>query len=104
MEPYGELTLHEVEQEDTRGDGLGGHLDPPLEEEGEQQHSDQTLASQSCPGTLWLGLAESGSCEEERDRQECVCVCLEVMNNLVSLTCLQMSFLLSNSSSTLTSD
>lgn len=52
------LTLHEVQHEDTRGDGLGGHLDPPLEEEGEQQHPDQTLPSQSRPGTLWFGFAE----------------------------------------------
>lgn len=54
----GELTLHEVENKDARGDGLGGHLDPPLEEEGEEQHSDQTLSSQSRPGTLRFSFAE----------------------------------------------
>lgn len=55
------LTLHEVQNEDAQGDGLGGHLDPPMEEEREQQHSDQTLPSQSCPGTLWFGFAKRGS-------------------------------------------
>lgn len=52
------LTLHEVEDQDTTEDGLGGHLDPPLEEEGEEQHSDQTLAGQGRPGTLGFGFAE----------------------------------------------
>ena len=55
------LTLHEVEDKDTWGDGPGGHLDPPLEEEGEQQHSDQTFPSQRCPRTLGFGFAERGS-------------------------------------------
>lgn len=63
----GELTLHEVQNEDTWGDGLGGHLDPPLEEEREQQHSDQTFPSQSCPGTLWFGFAERWSWGEEQE-------------------------------------
>ena len=55
------LTLHEVEHQNAPADVLGCHLDPPLEEEWEEQHSDQTLASQSSPLTLWLGLAEGGS-------------------------------------------
>lgn len=55
----GEQTLHEVDHEDAGGDGLGGDLDPPLEEEREQQHSDQTLPSQSCPGPVWFSFAES---------------------------------------------
>lgn len=60
------LTLHEVENQDSTEDGLGGHLDPPLEEEGKQQHSDQTLPGQGRPGTLWFGFAECRSWTEER--------------------------------------
>lgn len=62
----GELTLHNVEHEDTWGDGHGGHLDPPPEEEREQQHSDQTLSSQRCPWTLWFGFAKCRSWWDER--------------------------------------
>lgn len=51
-------TLQEVEQQDAEGDPLGGDLDPPVEEEGEQKHPDQTFTGQCCPWTLWLSLAE----------------------------------------------
>lgn len=66
----GELTLHEVQNEDTWGDGLGGHLDPPLEEEREEEHSDKTFTGQSCPRTLWFGFTECWSWVEqwEKDR------------------------------------
>lgn len=52
------LTLHEVEHQDSTEDGFGGHLDPPLEEEGNEQHSDQALPGQGRPGALWLCFAE----------------------------------------------
>lgn len=57
----GGLTLHEVQNQDTEEDGSGGHLDPPLEEEGKQQHSDQALPGQGRPWTLRFGFAECGS-------------------------------------------
>lgn len=56
--PHDALTLHEVEDQDAAEDGSGGDLDPPLEEEGEEQHSDQALPGQGRPGALWLGFAE----------------------------------------------
>lgn len=56
--PHDVLTLHEVEDQDAAEDGSGGDLDPPLEEEWEEQHSDQALPGQGRPGALWLGFAE----------------------------------------------
>lgn len=61
------LTLHEVQKQDGAEDGSGGHLDPPLEEEWKEQHSDEALPGQGRPGTLWLGFAECGSWMEERE-------------------------------------
>lgn len=55
------LTLHEVEHQESTEDGSGGHLDPPLEEEWKEQHSDEPLLGQSHPGTLWFGFAECRS-------------------------------------------
>lgn len=52
------LTLQEVQDEDPGRDTPGGHLDPPLEEEREEQNPHKALPGQGCPRTLWLGLTE----------------------------------------------
>lgn len=90
----GELTLHEIQHEDTWGDGLGGHLDPPLEKEREQKHSDQTLTSQCGPGTFWFGFAECRSLGEKwrcflhsftkTSRSLCMCVYIYIFIKAVN--------------------
>lgn len=55
------LTLQEVQDEDPGGDAPGGDLDPPLEEEREEQNPHKALPGQGCPLSHRLGFIERGA-------------------------------------------
>lgn len=52
------LTLHNVEHQEPHKNALGGDLDPPLAEQGEEHNPHDAFASQRRPGDFGLGFGK----------------------------------------------